>query len=142
MDKLLAISAKVIIGYSFYEMYNYYILKQLEHKIKSAISIDMSYEKIPENLIDKNTLIATSITKIKHGLDNYTLTKDIEESGVRDNITTLKIDKDFLRLSGIELEKPNKRVYVIDPPILKSQLIDKEIKLTPFQAIRKAIISR
>jgi hypothetical protein len=86
MEKLLTLSANVIIGLSFYDMYNYYILKQLEHKLKPAVSIDMSYESIPDNLINKKALIATSIDKIKDGLDNFTLVTRVEEAGIRDNI--------------------------------------------------------
>jgi hypothetical protein len=86
MEKLLALSANVIIGYSAYEMYNYYTIKQLEHKIKPATMIDMSFESIPEELIGKSALIGTSVSELKNGLANFTLTHNVEEKGVRDNI--------------------------------------------------------
>jgi hypothetical protein len=148
MEKLLALSANAIIGYSFYEMYNYYILKQLEHKIKPAVSIDMSYEEIPDKILNTKALIATSIDKINKGNENFVLSKKVEESGIRDNIVKVifcyfkfNIEKEFLVLKDIELLN-SRSVIFLDPPVLKSQKIESDTKLTPFQAVYKFLLKR
>lgn len=64
MEKILSNSAKFLFGYMFYEMYNYYKFSKYEEKIKKAINIDLSFEKIPNEILDRDVLIATSINKI------------------------------------------------------------------------------
>jgi hypothetical protein len=140
MEKLLSISAGAIVGYSFYEMYNYYTAKQIEHKLKPAVSIDLSYEEIPENMVGKHILLATSIETIDNDIENKILSKRVEESGVRDNLLRLK-NLNQIKLRDIDIE-PSKRVIFIDPPVIKSQSIDKNTKLNLVEKMKYLLLSR
>lgn len=64
MEKIFSHSAKLLFGYMFYEMYNYYKFTRHENMMKTAINIDLSFEKIEKEIIDRDVLIATSINQI------------------------------------------------------------------------------
>ncbi len=64
MEKLISHSAKLLFGYMFYEMYNFYKFTQYQSIIKKAINIDLSFEKIEDSILNEDVLIATSINNI------------------------------------------------------------------------------
>jgi hypothetical protein len=64
MEFLFSISSKVLFGAFAFEGYKYYNLTNIEKEIKTAISVDTSYEQLPTNFDKKNILVAASITDI------------------------------------------------------------------------------
>lgn len=64
MDKIITLTAGVTLGVMFKEMYKYYYIKQVDHKIKTSINIDLSFEKLVKELDNKHILIASSISNI------------------------------------------------------------------------------
>ncbi len=76
MDKFFTLSAGVTLGVMLKEMYMYYYIKQIDHKIKTSINVDLSYEKLVKELDNKPILIASSISNIvntESKSDNNTL---------------------------------------------------------------------
>ena len=64
MIKLIELSALGLFFHTGYEAYKLHKLKKIEDKIKTAISFDLSYEQIDESVINKEILIATSVSEI------------------------------------------------------------------------------
>jgi hypothetical protein len=64
MEKLITITAGMTFGLIFNQLYKYYNIQNVEHKIKTSIILDTSYEKLVKELDNKNILIASSISKI------------------------------------------------------------------------------
>jgi hypothetical protein len=65
MEKFITSSAGITLGLMCREMFKYYYIKQIDHKIKTSINIDTSYEKLVKELDNREILIASSISKIK-----------------------------------------------------------------------------
>ena len=64
MEKLITITAGMTFGLMFNQLYKYYHIQNIDHKIKTSIILDTSYEKLDKNLDNKQILIASSISKI------------------------------------------------------------------------------
>lgn len=88
MLKFIEISAFGVLSYTGYQYYNLYKLNNIEHKVKTAPSIDLSYEDLSSELENKEILIATSVNKIyknNEDLENISLIRNVEPSGTRVN---------------------------------------------------------
>jgi hypothetical protein len=64
MEKIISISVACAFGAMATQFFKYNRIKNLDHKIKTSINIDTSYEKFVGELDNKTLLIATSISKI------------------------------------------------------------------------------
>jgi hypothetical protein len=88
MLKILEISAFSVLSYTGYQYYNLYKLKNMEHKVKTVPSIDLSYEDLNIELDNKEILVATSVNRIykyNEELENISVIKTVEPSGTRVN---------------------------------------------------------
>jgi hypothetical protein len=65
MEKLITTSVGITLGMMCREMYKYYYIKQIDHKIKTSINLDTSYERLAKELDNRHILIASSISKMK-----------------------------------------------------------------------------
>lgn len=63
---LLNFSATATFGYFFYECYKYKKTTIAFDRIKTAINLDLTYEKINKDILDKDILIFSSITKLSN----------------------------------------------------------------------------
>jgi len=62
----LKVSAACGFTYFFKEAYKYKKTTNALHEIKTAINLDLSFEKIDPQILNRNILIATSITKLSN----------------------------------------------------------------------------
>jgi hypothetical protein len=88
MLKIFEISAFGVLSYTGYQYYNLYKLKNIEHRIKTSPSIDLSYEEFGTELDNKEILIATSVNRIikkNEESENIAVNQIVEPSGTRVN---------------------------------------------------------
>jgi hypothetical protein len=132
MDKIFISSAYLTIGFMCRQIYKYYNIKQIAHKIKTSIQVDTSFEILSKEFIDKDILIATTITKIIDKND-----KEVDFNYIHSNICTESHRGDYFTIKelprvivngDIEIKGGNK-IICFEPPVLKSQLIKDENKL-------------
>jgi hypothetical protein len=63
---LLKVSAAFGFAYFFKEAYKYKKTSNALHEIKTAINLDLSFEKIDPQILNRDILMATSIIKLSN----------------------------------------------------------------------------
>ena len=94
MEKLITITAGMTFGLMFNQLYKYYKIQNIDHKIKTSIILDTSYEKLDKELHNKQILIASSILKIT----NSSSDRDINSLIIKTQIIPKENEENMLKV--------------------------------------------
>ena len=65
-NTFLKYTATAGFGYFFYELKNYLKISSVQKEIKKSINLDLTYEKITSEILGRDILMSTSITKLSN----------------------------------------------------------------------------
>jgi len=97
MEKFITSSAGITLSLMCREMYKYYYIKQIDHKIKTSINLDTSYEKLAKELDNRDILIASSIYKIKSN------SAEINSLIIKSHLIPKENDEKLYKVNGINI---------------------------------------